>query len=62
MSIGYLHAHPYHLSRVDQLLWSINERMVGRAGLDVPPPSSTWVSDLFIHSQRIEKEIEENTR
>jgi hypothetical protein len=61
MSIGYLHAHPYHLTRVDQLLWSINERLGGNAGLDVPAPSTTWVSDLIVHSKRIQEEIEANS-
>ena len=28
------------------LLWSINETMQGREGLELPPPSRDWIDDL----------------
>lgn len=29
------------------LLWSINERMAGRAGVDVPMPNDDWKEELL---------------
>ena len=31
---------------MDALLWSINERLAGRQGIDLEPPSYDWVADI----------------
>ena len=38
--------HPELDQRFDDLLWSINERLVGREGLDLERNSGAWVGDL----------------
>lgn len=32
---------------MDALLWSINERMAGREGLDLDPLGTEWLDDLM---------------
>jgi len=41
------------------LLWSINERLNGKQGVDLPEPNFNWLDDV-IHLAIIEAEEEEN--
>lgn len=38
------HPDVTHFERL--ALWSINERLAGRAGLDLPEPDEEWLEDL----------------
>lgn len=38
--------HPQPLDDMVRLLWSINERMAGREGLDVPEPTDDYVQEV----------------
>lgn len=44
-SVGAAH-HPEVVTTTLELLWSINERLAGREGIDVPPPSLAFLQDV----------------
>ena len=39
--------HPHLHARIDALLWSINERLAARRGLDLPKLTSDYLSDVL---------------
>lgn len=44
-------------------LWSINERLAGRAGVDLPRPDESWVEDLLdVMMKRAEDQERDRTR
>jgi hypothetical protein len=38
--------HPYVISYLHVALWSINERLGGREGLNLPEPSLEYIDDI----------------
>ena len=34
-------------------MWSINERLGGKEGLEIPAPSDNWLNDILLINQRI---------
>lgn len=47
VALDYNRRHPEIDTRVDALLWSINERLGGRPGLEIEPLGTTWLDDLW---------------
>lgn len=41
-----------------ELLWSINERLGGNAGLDIPRPTVDWMDDMLSMAQDEASDIE----
>lgn len=46
-TIRYAKVHPDQVDTPALLLWSINERMAGRTGVDVPMPNDDWKEELL---------------
>ena len=40
------------------MLWSINEKLSGREGIDLPPPDGAWLDDLIPLAREENKETE----
>jgi len=36
------------MDHVALCLWSVNERLAGRAGCDVPPLEAAWLADVLL--------------
>lgn len=39
-------SHPYNIGYVQLALWSINERLGGKSGQDLPLPSLEYLDDI----------------
>lgn len=61
-----IHAHPEPILQAVSLLWSINEKLSGRDGLEIEKPNQDWVVDIFkvvrAKAKREEKEREKQTQ
>lgn len=44
--------HPYVVNQTWLLLWSINERLAGRPGVDCPVPTEDWIEDLLTENAK----------
>ena len=48
------------MQRQDAILCSINDRLGGNPGMDLPPLSSEWLTDLLLVNDQEAKRAEEN--
>lgn len=62
LAIRHIGMHPAFLVRADALLWSINERLAGRYGADLPPLGPEWLDDLLVIAQATAEQEEQTER
>jgi hypothetical protein len=46
LALGKMRQHPYVIQYQQWALWSINERLAGREGQDLPRPETRYLGDL----------------
>lgn len=62
MGMKYNRKHPYIDQTMLLLLWSINDRLKGREGLELDPPSLFWIDDLYIAASAEQDEADKRER
>lgn len=52
-------SHPEVVATQADLLWSINERLAGREGMDVPRLGRAWLDDVIAMAERESASLED---